>query len=159
MRIAFDLDDTLIPTYPDSFPVEEPRSWWGKWLAKEPFRLGSRALLQALSRRCELWVYTSSLRSPFYIHLLFRCYGARLTRAINYEVHCQWLRKQPRHLHCSKYPPEYGIDLLIDDSEGVKMEGDRLGFRVLHLRPDEENWTGRILEEVNTRLSVPIVLD
>jgi hypothetical protein len=49
----------------------------------------------------------------------------------------------------SKYPPAFDIDLHVDDSEGVRMEGDEFGFRVVVVRPDDENWTERVLDAVS----------
>lgn len=48
----------------------------------------------------------------------------------------------------SKFPLAFGIDLHIDDSEGVRMEGEAHGFRVLVVRPDDERWTLRVLDAV-----------
>ena len=45
---------------------------------------------------------------------------------------------------CTKYPPTFGIDLLIDDSEGVRIEGERHGFRVLVVKPEDEQWTEKV---------------
>ena len=33
-----------------------------------------------------------------------------------------------------------GLRWLIDNSEGVVLEGRQLGFRVLHVRPDDLGW-------------------
>jgi hypothetical protein len=49
---------------------------------------------------------------------------------------------------CSKYPPAFGIDLLIDDLEGVRCEGDRFGFRVLCVAPDDELWAEKVLAAI-----------
>jgi hypothetical protein len=46
---------------------------------------------------------------------------------------------------CIKYPPAFGIDLLVDDSVAVANEGARLGYRVLLLREDEADWTERVV--------------
>ena len=56
---------------------------------------------------------------------------------------------QQRHNHevrarCTKHPPSFGIDLLVDDSEGVRLEGERHGFRVLVVRPEDERWAGMV---------------
>jgi hypothetical protein len=48
----------------------------------------------------------------------------------------------------SKYPPAFGIDLLVDDSEDVRIEGERFGFAVLHIREDDLMWCERILQAV-----------
>jgi len=97
-------------------------------------------------------------RSPRYIKDLFRWYGVRLGGAINQEIHWEWLKQQPPAHRCSKYPPAFGIDLLIDDSEGVWMEGQKFGFRVVHVRPDDRNWVQPIVAEVNKSLPSPLVL-
>src|SRR5260370_42028585 len=124
MRIAFDLDDTLIPSRAEAFAVERPRGFLGRLLAAEHLRQGTTDLLHSLRRhRCELWVYTTSLRTPGYIRRLFRCYGVRLGGAINQDLHWRWLERQPPEYRCSKYPPAFGIDLLGDDSQGVLMGG------------------------------------
>ena len=48
----------------------------------------------------------------------------------------------------SKLPPAFGIDLHVDDSEGVRLEGVRHGFRVVVVRPDDQHWTRRVLDAV-----------
>jgi hypothetical protein len=65
MRIAFDLDDTLIPSHPLAFAVERPRGFLGRLFATEHLRHGAIDLLHALRRRdCDVWVSTTSLRRP-----------------------------------------------------------------------------------------------
>jgi hypothetical protein len=146
MRIAFDLDDTLIPAYPGSFAVERPRGLLGRLLAPELLREGSARLLGELARAgCDLWVYTTSLRRPLAIRLLFRCYGVRLGGVVNQDVHLRWMRRRGNRVFCSKYPPAFGIDLLVDDSAGVWEEGREFGFRVLHVRPDDRQWGEKVL--------------
>lgn len=159
MRIAFDLDDTLIPVIQDTFPVEKPRSWWGRLLAPELIRTGAAELMRTLRRnQCELWVYTTSMRSPRHIRQIFFSYGIRLGGVVNYQKHWQWLVSQTSFPHCSKYPPAFGIDLLIDDSEGVRMEGEQFHFSVLHLHPATEDWVSVVLERINQSFDPPIVL-
>jgi hypothetical protein len=46
--------------------------------------------------------------------------------------------------HCTKHPPSFGIDLLIDDSEGVRIEGERHGFRMLMVAPEDAQWTAKV---------------
>lgn len=48
----------------------------------------------------------------------------------------------------SKYPPAFGIDLLIDDAEGVAPEGTRHGFRVLQVLPGDDAWDRRVRDAV-----------
>jgi hypothetical protein len=159
MRIAFDLDDTLIPSYPELFAVEPSRGWLGRLFAPEWLRTGTTRLLHALVRHgCEPWVYTTSLRSPWHIRRLFRCYGVRLGGAINQDIHFEWLRRQPGHRRCSKYPPAFGIDLLVDDSEGVRMEGEQFRFPVHVVRPDDPAWADNLVAAINRNFSMSIRL-
>ena len=144
MRIAFDLDDTLIPCE-YHFPLEL-RRLLARLLSREPLRLGTVALLRHLrTTGCTLWVYTTSLRDPLSVHLLFLAHGIRLGGVVNQDRHVRTLRTgRPRANECSKYPPAFGIDLLVDNSEGVKEEGRRFGFRVLHIHPDDADWTAKV---------------
>src|SRR6266540_1663491 len=98
MRIAFDLDDTLIPSRPDLFAVEKPRGLLGRLFAQEHLRHG-----------------TADLR------------------------------------RCSKYPPAFGIDLLVDDSEGVWLEGQQFRFNVVHVLPSDVAWAEKVLAAVKGR--------
>jgi hypothetical protein len=149
MRIAFDLDDTLIPCQ-FQFPLERPRLL-ARALALEPCQLGTVDLLRHLRQiGCALWVYTTSLRNPRSVHLQFLAYGVRLGGVVNQDRHARTLRDgRPRANECSKYPPAFGIDLLVDNSEGVKDEGQRFGFRVLHVRPDDADWAQAVRAAVS----------
>jgi hypothetical protein len=49
----------------------------------------------------------------------------------------------------SKFPPAFNIQLHVDDSEGVAMEGRAHGFRVCVVSPHEAVWTERVLAEVD----------
>jgi hypothetical protein len=52
----------------------------------------------------------------------------------------------------SKYPPAFRIDLHIDDSLGVAMEGADHQFAVLVISPEDPDWARRVLEEVDARI-------
>src|SRR5262249_57330349 len=90
MRIAFALDDTLIPcSFP--FPVERP-TFTARLLGAEPLRRGAVALLKQLRRQgCEVWVYTTSQRRPFSVRLQFWAYGVRLGGVVNSDCHVRRL--------------------------------------------------------------------
>jgi hypothetical protein len=151
MRIAFDLDDTLIPCAHD-FPVEKP-TLRARLLSAEPLRRGAVALLRELRvGGCELWVYTTSLRNPFAVRLQFWAYGIRLRGVVNHDRHVRHLRgRYPDPRECSKYPPAFGVDLLVDDSEGVRLEGQRYRFRVLWVHPRDADWAAKVRAEVRGR--------
>ena len=138
MRISFDIDDTLVcgPATPT-----EPTTRRGLgWAFREPLRQGTAGLLRELSGRGhELWVYTTSYRSPWYLRLWFRSLGVRLSGVVNADRHRRVVSRVLANPP-SKYPPAFGIHLHVDDSEGVAIEGRVHQFRVLVVTPDDPNW-------------------
>lgn len=140
MRIAFDLDNTLIRCGYD-FPLEQPRHGaWARLLGGAPLRQG----IQELAAHCrrhgwEVWVYTTSYRSTWHIRRLFWLHGIRLAGVVNQQRH---QREVPAR--CTKHPPSFGIDLLVDDSEGVRMEGAQHDFRVLVVAPQDDQWVQKV---------------
>ncbi len=139
-RIAFDLDNTLIRgAHP--FTLEKPTRWlWARLLGKEALRAGIVELAAHCQRRgWEVWVYTTSYRSAGYIRRLFWLHGIKLAGVVNQARHEREVR-----LRSTKYPPQFGIDLLIDDSEGVRIEGERHGFEVLVVSPTDADWVAKV---------------
>jgi hypothetical protein len=150
MRISFDVDETLVcrktivPTEDGGLHAAVHR-WFG-----EPLRRGTRALVEQLRRRgCSIWIYTSSERTPFHIRLWLLLHGIRIDGVVNGERHRSELSSRRFARLPSKYPPAFGIDLHVDDSEGVRMEGETHGFRVVVVRPDDEDWAQRVLDAVS----------
>ena len=144
MRIAFDLDNTLIRCGYD-FPLEQPRRRvWAKLLGGEPLREGVVAVAAyCRQREWEVWVYTTSYRGSWYIRKLFWLHGIRVAGAVN----------QPRHnqegtARCTKHPPSFGIDLLLDDSEGVRLEGEKHGFKTMVIEPQDADWAQKVVAEL-----------
>ena len=144
MRIAFDLDDTLLATTYD-FPTESPiKKFWSYFFKYEPLRKGTLELFSHCKNlNHEIWIYTTSFRNPIYIRRLFWLYGIRIDGVVNQTIHDK-IVKQP----ISKYPPAFDIDLLIDNSEGVKIEGERHGFKTIWILPEDKNWVENILQEL-----------
>jgi hypothetical protein len=142
MRLAFDLDNTLIRCGHD-FPLATPqRRILARLLSQEQLREGIKALTDACRQRgWEVWVYTTSYRSVWRIRRLFWLHGIRLDGVVNQQRHNREVQAR-----CTKHPPSFGIDLLIDDSEGVRLEGERHGFRVLVVAPEDERWTEKVRE-------------
>ncbi len=135
MRIALDLDDTVIPGR-QTFPVE-PLPPMRRWLAGEPLRAGVPASLRRLQGAGhEVWVYTSSYRSHFTIRLLFFMHGVWLDGVINEADHDRALSAHP-HRH-TKYPPAFGIDLIFDDSVAVLEQAQALGYRAILVGPETD---------------------
>ena len=75
-------------------------------------------------------------------------HGIRVDGVVNDERPRRELARRRFSRLPSKYPPAFGIDLHVDDSEGVLMEGQEYGFRVLVVSPNDERWTERVLNAV-----------
>ncbi|WP_400193806.1 hypothetical protein [Hymenobacter sp. B81] len=144
MRVAFDLDNTLIRSA-HPFALETPRlGWLARLFGHESLRRGTPELMRYCRQQgWEVWVYTTSYRSRGYIRRLFWLHGLGLDGVVNQTLH-----ERDVTARCSKHPPTFGIDVLVDDAPGVGLEGERHGFRVIVVRPDDEQW----VETVKTRL-------
>lgn len=153
MRVAFDIDEMLIP-YGQEFPVEPsvPLRLL-KLLYPESLRKGSRELLRALTRQGhDIWIYTTSGREAWYFKTWFGLLGIRGGGVVNCAVHEKKIRARGDYYpSCTKYPPAFGIDLLVDNCEGIEAEGRKLGYAVLRIDPTDEDWTNTILNYLNGR--------
>ena len=157
MRISFDLDDTLVCRNLDS-PAEPGRlpGIIHRRLA-QPLRRGTCALVRELRRRgCSIWIYTTSGRTPFHIRLWLLLHGIHVDGIVNAERHREEVCEYHFSSIPSKFPPAFGIDLHVDDSEGVRMEGDEHGFRVVVVGLDDKNWTQKVLDAVVRQLAPKI---
>lgn len=152
MRVSFDLDDTLI-CWQKEVACEPARSPLLKWWLNEPLRQGTRALIAELKQSgCEVWICTSSMRSPLLVRLWLLMYGVRVGKIVTQDTYAAHLRRFPDSHPPSKNPRAFGIDLHIDDSEGVKREGEMYSFDVLVIDPNDVDWAARVVEEVKQRL-------
>ncbi|MGE3807801.1 MAG: hypothetical protein AB7K24_24320 [Gemmataceae bacterium] len=151
MVVSFDVDDTLVCDR--SVPTEPSAPWLFRLWFNEPLRRGARDLMRELIRLdCKLWIYTTSFRDPLYLKLWFRSLGVRLAGVVNQTVHDRVVKPMPfRGYTPSKYPPAFGIDMHVDDSEGVGEEGRRHGFSVVVVRPDDVGWTATVLDAVHSQ--------
>jgi hypothetical protein len=150
MRIAFDLDDTLIPGR-IPFDVEPlPRNWLRRRLCAEPLRLGTAALFNDLWRLGhEVWIYTTSFRGSFATKLFFRGYGTHVGKVINGDIHRKWMTNLGEaYKMCTKYPPAFQIDLLVDDCEGVLAESIRYNFEMIRIAPEDPCWSNVVHERI-----------
>jgi len=144
MRIAFDLDDTLIPSVQTFATEQPPRRPLARLFCRISLRLGTTRLLRTLtSQGHDLWIYTTSLRSRFLIRQLFNIPGVEIGGIINGDDHAK-----QANIGCSKYPPAFGIDVLVDDLPGVLLEGQRYGFRVIQVSLNDEQWVETVLAEL-----------
>lgn len=147
VRISFDIDDTLACQL-DHCDVEPSRlPAFVHRLLGEPLRLGTRSLTRELRRQgCSIWVYTSSGRTPAYIRRWLMLYGIHVDGVVNSVVHNRALEARGLANSPSKFPPAFDIDLHVDDSEGVQIEGRDHGFRVVVVNPQDENWAQKVLQ-------------
>ena len=143
MRISFDLDDTLICYGGDT--ACEPRLWW-PWrliLRDEPLRAGTPRLTNILrDQGHDLWIYTTSHRNPRIVKWWLQLHGVRVNRVVNCIEHnkCFGEGSSP-----TKRPHAFDIDLHIDDSPGVAIEGESHGFRVCVVKTTATDWIEYIL--------------
>jgi hypothetical protein len=146
VRISCDIDDTLVCDPP--VPIESSLSRWGRLRYPEALRRGARDLMRALlDRRHEVWIYTTSYRSPSYVRGWFRSFRIRISGVVNQLRHDRVVGSRGP----SKLPPAFGINLHIDDSPGVAEEGRRYGFEVVVVAPDDLDWAARVLDAVEGR--------
>jgi len=151
MRVAFDLDNTLIRN-DFNFPLAlAERPFLQKLLQTEPLRLGVRELFAfCRSQGWEVWIYTTSYRSPFYIRKMLWVYNLRVDGVVNQARHDQRVR-----VRSTKHPPTFGIQVLIDDSHGVQLEGERFGFPVIQIDPHDASWVTTVQSQLAALLSNP----
>lgn len=143
MRIAFDLDDTLIPCG-RRFDTESARfPFVARAFHCEPLRRGTTTLLRTLtSMGWEIWVYTSSFRSPLSVRLTFLSYGFWLSGVVNQSTHDQKVDRN--HRRFPKYPPAFGIDLLVDN---CAIPCHPPSFHMVVVQPRDLDWSEKVLTE------------
>lgn len=146
MQISFDLDDTLI-CYDQSVPREPRLSWLRRlFIHDEPLRLGAARLAgELLERGHELWIYTTSFRSPRAVRRWLSAHGIPVSRVIAGTEH---VRSFGPSSSPSKRPHAFGIDLHVDDSPGVAQEARQHGFQVCIVHPSAQDWVEQILAAV-----------
>ena len=106
MRIAFDLDGTLIPM-PGSAVRVERAGVVARLISPESLREGTGELFRELrARGHEVCIYTTSLRAPTRLRLWLRAYAAPVALVINQARHeekklCDWEKCRPvaRSIH------------------------------------------------------------
>ncbi len=148
MKISFDLDDTLFVS-PETFKVEKELIFPLNKLFKERLRFGTKSLFHYIwEQGIELWIYTTSFRSEFYIRNLFRCYGLKVHTIVNGTRHAREVQGTKHQIMPSKYPAKYRIDLHIDDDYSVAQNGKLYGFHVFLIGPPDDEWVQKIIKEI-----------
>ncbi|WP_010249208.1 HAD family hydrolase [Myroides injenensis] len=146
MKISFDLDDTLISN--SRFPLEK-ETLMTRIFGVERLRLGTLELLKTLrDRGYEVCVYTTSYRSKTKIKRMFWAYGFSVGTVVNQQLHESRLGSKAKRI--SKYPPEFGIDIHIDDSLGVQREGKQYGFNTIIVSIEDTDWVNTVLETIDS---------
>ena len=147
MRISFDLDDTLIPENPNDFSAEK-RNLAQKLFLIEKIRKGAKFIFRDLRRKGhKVGIYTTSYRSRLKIKIQFLSYGISTDFIINETQNRNELKK--RNINSSKYPPAFGIDIHIDDSYGVEIEGKKLKFKTIIVSKTDKGWIEEIRKTCN----------
>lgn len=145
MIISFDIDNTLIP-YSNEFQVED-KTFFMKLLGAESIRKGTIDLFRRLENQGhEIWIYTTSFRSIFSLKKTFASYGWHPSKIINEKINRTMLSKH--NCRASKNPHLFGIDLHLDDSEGVRLEGEKYDFRTIIVKTTDEDWVNTVLEKI-----------
>ncbi len=145
MIISFDLDDTLIPGT-KRFGTNK-RSLVHKILGLETLRIGTIELVKSLQADGhKVYIYTTSFRSTTKIWWTFFLPGIRLDKIINQQIHDKTLREKARDY--SKYPPIFDIDVHVDDSKGVEMEGKKHNFKTIIVTEHDTSWTDSVLARI-----------
>src|SRR5690606_11436341 len=127
----------------DEFEIEE-KPFLAKVLRAEAIRKGTINLFKDLeSDGHEIWIYTTSFRSASKIRKTCWCYGLRIGRIINGQAN--QIQLQRHQCSASKNPKLFGIDMHIDDSQGVEIEGVKYGFATIIISEHETNWTSPLL--------------
>jgi hypothetical protein len=145
MIVSFDLDDTLIPGT-KTFDTEK-QTVVHRLLGFERIRLGTIELFRALGQKGHsIYIYTTSFRSVTKIKLIFYSYGIPVDMVINQQLHDSVLKKT--RTRTSKYPPAFDIDVHIDDSPGLRIEGERFNFKTIIVSEKDKNWAQTILDNL-----------
>jgi hypothetical protein len=69
----------------------------------------------------------------------FKFWGIKIDMVINQELHIERMA-HTKYLSYSKAPKLFGIDLLVDDLPGVKIECSSQGCNALVLNSEDSDW-------------------
>jgi len=147
MRIAFDLDDTLIPTNHRFSVGSHSLGFPLNLFFKEELRVGAVKLMKKLSQNHEVWIYTTSLRSAFYIKAWFYFWGVKLHQVVNNKIHNKRVANS-KYSGFSKAPKIFGISVMVDDLPGVKIECDCQNCDSIIVEPTDNLWSIKVQKEI-----------
>ncbi len=148
MRVSFDLDEVLFVS-PSTHLTEPPPPFPLNNFFQERLRLGTPELIHELQAMpCEVWVYTSSFRSEWYIKTLFSLYGVRFDQIVNGNRHLREVQKDNKTILPQKLPNHYRISLHVDDETVICALGKEYGFETYHLDAQDDDWKEKIIQRV-----------
>ena len=147
MKIAFDLDDTLVPTTTEFSVGANPISFPFNLIFKERLRSGSIELMKRLSKHHDVWVYTTSCRPSWYVYAWFRLCGIKLGGIVNAPAHLAAVQGTIFQ-NLSKAPRLFDIDIIVDDSAGVATECKKQNVRCIHIKPNQCDWVSTVIHSV-----------
>lgn len=151
MILSFDLDDTLISNKFES----EKSNLMHRFLGIKKIRKGTIDLFKELKKqKHQIYIYTTSYRSKSRIKWMFYFYGISVDFIINQQKHQKII--PTTKLSCSKFPPMFHIDIHVDDSIGVEMEGQKYGFKTIIISEKDKNWTETVLNKISQIQKVKI---
>ena len=146
MRISFDLDEVLFVN-PADHTCERKLIFPLSLIFRERLRYGTPDLINSLQKLgYEVWVYTSSYRTEFYIKSLFFCYGVRFDGIVNAMRHEKEVQKFSSTRLPQKVPSRYRISLHVDDETVICSYGRELGFDAYQLDAEDADWKEKIIE-------------
>lgn len=146
MRVSFDLDDTLFVN-PQKTKAEPELNFPFSMIYPDRLRAGTVSLINSLrDMGAEVWIYTTSYRSEWYIRNLFHCYHIKIDDIVNGVRHANEVQRDKAEAMPSKYPSHYRIDLHVDDDISVFENGKYYGFQVYLIHDQDELWAENILE-------------
>lgn len=154
MRVSFDLDEVLFVSA-KTHKTEPALIFPLNHIFRERLRLGTPKLIKTLQKMdYEVWVYTSSFRSEFYIKTLFFLYGIRFDGIVNGSRHLKEVQRQNKTTLPQKLPNMYRISLHIDDESIVCSLGRQYGYNAYQLDAPDDEWAEKIIsraEEIRRR--------
>ncbi|MCI5120756.1 MAG: hypothetical protein D3908_06110 [Candidatus Electrothrix sp. AUS4] len=148
MKIAFDLDDTLIPTRQPFSSGSRKLGFPLGLVYKEEMRTGAVELLQGLAAEHEVWIYTTSLRGTLYLKTWFSLWGIKLAGIVNKQIHDKRVAGS-KFSDFSKAPALFGISVLIDDLPGVQIECELQGCHAIIIKPSDDDWFSVVQRKVD----------
>lgn len=145
MRISFDLDEVLFVN-PSTHKCEPRLRFPLRLFYKERLRLGTPELINELQKMgYDIWVYTSSYRTEFYIKSLFFWYGVKFNGIVNAMRHEKEVQSRSKSILPQKMPSFYRISLHIDDESVICSYGRKYGYDVFQLFADDDSWKEKVI--------------